>query len=721
MVITYRPVQTSDAENLLRWRNQEKVRDLFFNRDVINIEDHLSWLNSVESNPKKSIWIIENSKTEIGVVQLYDHDPIKETCWWSAYPVDTISLAGQSTIQVWLEIEKITQTIAKSELKCTLLYCESLKRNKFVVSMHKRFGFEEVSVETRDFKDRVEEVVIMQKSLDREKKMIILGSSNWGLAIDQLEKIWKEWIDNQLNITKIPYGQYRVLLQKKDSKLLVNHDIVLIAERIEDFLPRPFSFLTDKNRVVTEDRIVEWLSTIDLIRQQTEAVIYVLSFAPITSLPSTLSYEEYVDTQKWLERLNMYLAEKVEKLTNVQIIPLGRLVNTIGSNNSDPKKYHQLGRAPYSNQLIASIGTELVSRELSAQGRTSRVLVLDLDNTIWGGVIGEDGLEGIKLDNDYPGNVYIKIQEAIKALRDRGIVLAVCSKNDEKNALKVFHNHESMVLLENDIVAWRINWLTKVENIRSLSEELSLGLSSFAFLDDSPYERDAVSSELPDVNTITWPNDISELPNILLEHPMLQSAKATNSDKIRTKQYHARKKIKNLKESSDTHEQYLSELKMKVTLIDQSENPSERVLQLIEKTNQFNTTTRRHKKDDLLNMVSNGATIYSVSLEDKYSEKEAVGVLILVPKDNQIIIETFVLSCRVLGRDIENSIIGFCINILDMVEYSGLFGEFIPSGKNTVAQQSYLDMDFDEVKGGYLWRKDAKQVKLSPWIDIKEL
>jgi len=144
-------------------------------------------------------------------------------------------------------------------------------------------------------------------------------------------------------------------------------------------------------------------------------------------------------------------------------------------------------------------------------------------------------------------------------------------------------------------------------------------------------------------------------------------------------------------------------------------------LQLIEKTNQFNTTTRRHKKDDLLNMVSNGATIYSVSLEDKYSEKEAVGVLILVPKDNQIIIETFVLSCRVLGRDIENSIIGFCINILDTVEYSGLFGEFIPSGKNTVAQQSYLDMDFDEVKGGYLWRKDAKQVKLSPWIDIKEL
>jgi FkbH-like protein len=417
----------------------------------------------------------------------------------------------------------------------------------------------------------------------------------------------------------------------------------------------------------------------------------------------------------------MYLAEKVEKLTNVQIIPLGRLVNTIGSNNSDPKKYHQLGRAPYSNQLIASIGTELVSRELSAQGRTSRVLVLDLDNTIWGGVIGEDGLEGIKLDNDYPGNVYIKIQEAIKALRDRGIVLAVCSKNDEKNALKVFHNHESMVLLENDIVAWRINWLTKVENIRSLSEELSLGLSSFAFLDDSPYERDAVSSELPDVNTITWPNDISELPNILLEHPMLQSAKATDSDKIRTKQYHARKKIKNLKESSDTHEQYLSELKMKVTLIDQSENPSERVLQLIEKTNQFNTTTRRHKKDDLLNMVSNGATIYSVSLEDKYSEKETVGVLILVPKDNQIIIETFVLSCRVLGRDIENSIIGFCINILDMVEYSGLFGEFIPSGKNTVAQQSYLDMDFDEVKGGYLWRKGAKQAKLSPWIDIKEL
>ena len=560
----------------------------------------------------------------------------------------------------------------------------------------------------------------MKKRLDREKKMIILGSSNWDLAIGKLEEIWKKWAGNQLNIAKIPYGQYRILLQKKESKLLVGQDVVLIAERIEDFLPRPFSFLTDENRVVVEDRIVEWLSTIDSIRQQTEAVVYILSFAPITSLSSTLSYEEYIDTQKWLGRLNMHLSEKVEKLTNVQIIPLGRLVNTVGSNNSDPKKYHQLGRAPYSNQLIASIGTELVSRELSAQGKTSRVLVLDLDNTIWGGVIGEDGLEGIKLDNDYPGNVYIKIQEAIKALQDRGIVLAVCSKNDKENVLKVFRNHESMVLVENDIVAWRTNWITKVENIRSLSKELSLGLPSFSFLDDSPYERDAISSELPDVNTITWPKDISELPSILLEHPMLQSVKATDSDKVRTEQYHARKKIKNLKESSDTHEQYLSELRMKITLMDQSENPSERVLQLIEKTNQFNTTTYRHKKDDLLNIVSNGATIYSVSLEDKYSEKETVGVLILAPRDNQIIIETFILSCRVLGRDIENSIIRFCIDILDATEYGSLFGKFIPSGKNSVAQQSYLGMGFDKVKGGYLWKKGVKQVKLSPWIDIKE-
>jgi len=721
MSITYRPVQASDAEKLLRWRNQEKVRDLFFNRDVINIKDHLSWLKSVENDPEKSVWIVENSKIEIGVVQLYDYNSVKKTCWWSAYLVDTVSLAGESTIQAWFEIEEVAQIIAKSEFKCSILYCESLKRNEFVISMHKRFGFEEISTEKRDFKDRAEEVVIMKKSLNREKKMAILGSSNWDLAIDLLNKTWMECTGNNLDFTKIPYGQYRILLQRKDYKLLSNHDIVLIAERIEDFLVRPFSFLTDKNRIMVENRIIEWLSTIDLIRQQTEAVIYVLSFAPITHLSSTLSYEEYVDTQKWVERLNMYLVEKVNKLANIQIIPLGRLVNTIGTNDSDPKKYYQIGRIPYSNKLISSIGAELASRELSAEGGVSRVLVLDLDNTIWGGVIGEDGMEGIKLNNDYPGNIYVKIQEAIKVLQDRGIVLAVCSKNDEKNAIEVFHNHESMALVENDIVAWRINWLTNVENILSLSKELSLSLSSFAFLDDSPYERDAINSELPDVNIINWPSDIGDLPNILLEHPMLQSVKVTDSDKMRTKQYHARKKIKNLKNSSDTHEQYLYELKMKVTLTDQSDNPSERVLQLIEKTNQFNTTTRRHKKDDLFNMVNDGATIYSVSLEDKYSEKETVGVLILVSKDNQIIMETFILSCRVLGRGIENSILGFCINFLETVECSELFGEFIPSGKNVVVQQSYLDMDFDKVKGGYLWKKGVKQAKISPWIDIKEL
>ncbi len=721
MSISYRLVQKNDFENLLRWRNRKDVRDLFFNRDIISINDHLDWLKGVEKDPARMVWIIESDKSAIGVVQIYNYDCNKNFCWWGAYPVDKNDSDRQNKAEVWFEIEKAAQMIAKSELNCITLYCESLKRNKFVVSMHERFGFETVKSETRSFKDRREKVVIMKKNINHSKKMIILGSSNWDAALSRLEQVWNKFTDKQLEITKIPYGQYKFLLKKEGSELLLNHDIVLVAERIEDFLPRPFSFLINKNRAIVEERIVEWLSIIDLIRQKTNVILYILSFAPVTPVLSSISYKDHDSVQKWVDRLNGFLLEKVEKLENAHLLPLGRLVNKIGVSNSDPGKYYQLARLPYSDQLIRAIGEDLVARELIAQGMTSRVLVLDLDNTLWGGEIGESGIENIQLSNDYPGNIFVKIQEAIKVLQERGVVLALCSKNDESNAFKVLHNHESMLLTDKDIVAWRINWSSKADNIREISKELSLSLKSFAFLDDSPYERELISIELPDVNIITWPDDISELPNILLEHPKLQSIGITNSDRIRTQQYYARQKIKNLEKSSDTYEQYLLALKMKIAIIDKSKNPSERIIQLIAKTNQFNATTRRHNIDDILTMIDHGAIVYSISLEDKFSKKETIGALILMDNGKQVIIESFVLSCRVLGRGVEYAIIEFCINTALKNKHSELFGEFVASGKNSVVKQAYLDMNFNEVDGGYLWKKDINKARHISYINFNKL
>ena len=721
MNISYRPAQPHDYNNLLRWRNQKKVRDLSFNQNIITEQEHKKWLATLKDDPTRSVWIVEDEGEAIGVVQFYRHNLDKKSCWWGAYPVSESDLGKRNKMEVWTELEQTALDIAKSELSCKTLFCETFEKNSLVHAQHKRFGFEHIKTENRECNDRKEDVIIMKRDLNSQVKMIILGSANWDIAKDLYETEWQQWTGESLNITSVPFGQYKILLQSEDSLLNTKHDIILLAERFEDFLPRPFAYLTHSIQSDIEQRLSEWLTFIDLVRQKTSGTVFVLSLAPTSPICPSLSYNDYMNDDNWLKKLNNSIKEKVDKLADTYLISMDKIVTEYGQINADSGKYYNLGRVAYSNNITRRIGREIAAYHMSLQGKTSRVLVLDLDNTLWGGIIGEDGIENIDLGNDYPGNLYIRLQEAIKVLQDRGIILAICSKNDEQTALNVFHNHPSMIIKHNDIAALRINWQEKSKNLLELSNELSIGLASFSFLDDSPYERELIKRELTEVNVIEWEDDISQLPHTLLSHPRLQNATITKSDRLRANSYKKRSQIKELEQNSQSREKYLQSLKMSITLVDVSSNISNRVLQLISKTNQFNLTTRRHSMSDINNMVDSGASVYSISLEDKFSEQEIVGVVILVPSNDTPIIETFTLSCRVIGRDIEKAVVIFCMQLSRKNKYKKLVGEFIPTDKNLPASTLYADMGFSQEDDNFIWLSQESKTPTVDYITITEL
>ena len=219
MNISYRSVQKSDFNNLRRWRNQEKVRDLSLNRNVVTKEEHSEWFYEIQNDLSRSVWIVEDIDVPLGVIQFYRCNTGNNSCWWGSHPTEDIDLGVRDRLAVWTELEKTALDIAANEIGCKVLFCETLSRNTVVHSLHERFGFEYVSRETREFEDRVEEVIIMKRKIYVRKKMMILGSANWEVAASLYEQEWKYWTEDELNVRRIPFGQYRTLLKSDISEL----------------------------------------------------------------------------------------------------------------------------------------------------------------------------------------------------------------------------------------------------------------------------------------------------------------------------------------------------------------------------------------------------------------------------------------------------------------------------------------------------------------------
>jgi FkbH-like protein len=365
----------------------------------------------------------------------------------------------------------------------------------------------------------------------------------------------------------------------------------------------------------------------------------------------------------------------------------------------DPKMWY-VSKNPFRQSAYPLLGGDLMRYVRSALGLIKKCVVLDLDNTLWGGIAGEDGMEGIELGRTYPGNCYRDFQKELLRLYHRGILLAINSKNNEEDALKIIENHPDMVLRRKHFAATRINWRDKASNMRELANELNIGIDSFVFLDDNPAECELIRQECPEVDVVMVPEKPYLIPQVVSRLPWMENIRLTAEDRRKGEMYRAQAARKRHEEgmAGGDLDAFLRSLEMEARIEAASPFSIPRISQLTQKTNQWNLTTRRYSESRIQTFASNPSWgVYAISAKDRFGDHGIIGVLMLRFDGTEATIDNFLLSCRVIGRGIENTMIAFASEVARAKGADVLKGEFIPTAKNAPAADFYERSGFEKV------------------------
>jgi len=343
---------------------------------------------------------------------------------------------------------------------------------------------------------------------------------------------------------------------------------------------------------------------------------------------------------------------------------------------------------------------DIVARILAAQrGLSKKCLVLDLDNTLWGGVVGDDGIEGIVLgEGSAVGEAHLALQRYAKQLKERGVLLAVCSKNDAGIAEAIFQEHPEMVLRRSDIVAFLANWDDKTENLKAIATQLNIGIDSLVFVDDNPVERARIRQSLPMIAVPELPEDAAQYVRCLADAGYFEAVAFTSEDRHRTQQYAANAEREGLLGSAQSMDEFLSGLKMSVVFGPFTAVDHARVVQLINKTNQFNTTTRRYTSEEIAYLINlpNALTL-QFRLLDRFGDNGLVSAMILRPtSDHEDVLEidNWVMSCRVFGRQLEFEAMNIAVEAARQRGARALIADYIATSKNNVISALYPSLGF---------------------------
>lgn len=353
-------------------------------------------------------------------------------------------------------------------------------------------------------------------------------------------------------------------------------------------------------------------------------------------------------------------------------------------------------KQPCSSALMVELAREAAHLIASLRRSPKKVLVLDLDNTLWGGVVAEDGLTGIELGDTSPrGEAFKAFQKYIAVLKTRGVLLAVASKNDHARAGEVFVKHPEMVLRMEDIVSFKANWEPKSDNIRQMAKELNLGLDSFVFVDDNPAEIEIVRQFAPEVATILLGPDPSTYAGQLQDCRMFEPRSITAEDAERTSQYRSEAQRKALETSATDMPTYLASLEMEAVINEFSAVDVPRLAQLINKSNQFNLTTRRRTEADIQALMTDPRYIgFSVRLKDRFGDHGLISIIIGEKQNETMLIDTWLMSCRVLKRQVEEEVLNELVRLARARDCRRLEGIYLPTAKNEMVRDFYTRMGF---------------------------
>ena len=402
-----------------------------------------------------------------------------------------------------------------------------------------------------------------------------------------------------------------------------------------------------------------------------------------------------------LRKLNYELMTFSAEKSNLHLCDLSSIQNLMGKSNFFQPSIYINTEMVLSLDALPRIATKTIDLINALSGQFKKCVILDLDNTTWGGIIGDDGIENIQIGSLGIGKAFSEFQYWVKKLKNRGIIVAVCSKNTESVAKEAFEKHPDMILTLDDISVFMANWKNKPDNIRQIQHVLNIGFDSMVFLDDNPFERNIVRENIPEICVPELPEDPADYLEFLYELNLFETVSFSDEDKDRTKLYQVESQRASVQQKFTNEDDFLKSLDMVSVVKPFDKFNIPRVSQLSQRSNQFNLRTIRYSEADIEKLsVSKDYFNFTFTLEDKYGDNGLISVLILNQESNNVLfIDTWFMSCRVLKRGMENFVLNTLVNTAKENGYETLKGEHLPTAKNDMVKDHYLNLGFKEDNG----------------------
>lgn len=528
-------------------------------------------------------------------------------------------------------------------------------------------------------------------------KVALLGDTATQLMVTSIKG---EAIDRNiaLDIYEGEYNQVeRQLLDPTSDLYQFDASIVIIFQSTHKLCEYHSLLPAEKQELVAEERL-SFLASICENPAFTDKKIIYFNYPEIEDTVFG-SYANKVEASFSFQvrKLNYELMLLSKQYPNLFVCDIAGLQNLFGRQFMFSPNVYMSTEMVLSVNALPYVASRVVDIIGAIRGQFKKCLILDLDNTVWGGVIGDDGLEGIELGHGLGiGKAFTEFQMWVKKLKQRGIIICVASKNNEDTAKEPFERHPDMVLKLDDIAVFMANWETKVDNIRAIQGILNIAFDSMVFLDDNPFERNMVRENIPGITVPELPEDPGKYLEYLYSLNLFETASYSQADKDRTKQYQVEAKRVSLAKTFTNEADFLKSLDMVSTVSGFTKFNTPRVAQLSQRSNQFNLRTIRYTEADITAMAENPEVIdLSFTLEDKFGDNGLIAVIIMKKQDDEtLFVDTWFMSCRVLKRGMENFTLNTMVECAKRKGYKRIIGEYLPTPKNKMVEQHYPNLGF---------------------------
>ena len=521
------------------------------------------------------------------------------------------------------------------------------------------------------------------------------------------------------------YNQYnQELLDSQSEYYKFSPDVTFLILDIRNFLGENFHFpynMSDNERKsLVNEKINHLQNLIETFEKNLNSKLIITNFnIPSYSPNGIAETKSDFGFHEMIEELNRSLRNISKTHSSVYIYDFNHFVSKYGEKNIFDYRQFHVGDIQIALNFIPSFGYDLMSYIKPITGTNKKCIVLDLDNTLWGGIVGEDGFDGIELGHSSNGKAFVDFQKELLSLWNHGIILAINSKNNFDDAMKVINEHPNMILRKKNFASIQINWDDKAQNLKQIAEEINIGLNSIAFFDDDKINRERIKQEFPEVLTIEVPDDPSQFSLILKNLNDFNVLQRTDEDIKRGQMYAQQRERRELKKSISNLDDFLEQLDIKVKMKNSNEFLIPRISQLTLKTNQFNLTTRRYQEEEIRNFTNDHKFIVGCAqVLDKFGDNGITGVYIINKQDKIWSIDTFLLSCRIMGRGVENGILS---QILIDAKYNGveeIRANFIPTQKNKPAENFLPDFGFQKEGDNWIYKLN-NEIKLPKHLKVE--